>query len=107
FREPEVAEALGLTPEQRERIRGMEEEILFGQMREMQSGRVPEGSGQPAVDRILAVLTPEQARHWKEMAGEPIRGPLSAFPLPFRPHRDAGRSSQRVPAAAPPPTGPD
>ena len=41
FREPEVVEALGLTPGQRERIRAIEEEILFGQMREMQSGRPP------------------------------------------------------------------
>jgi hypothetical protein len=92
FREPEVVETLGLSPEQRERIRAIEEEILFGQMRELRSGRVPEGPGKPADDRILAVLTPEQARRWKGMAGEPIRGPLSAFPMPFRPQRDARRA---------------
>ena len=48
FREPEVVEALALAPGQRERIRAIEDEALFGQIREMQSGRVPEGSGQPA-----------------------------------------------------------
>ena len=46
FREPEVVEALGLTPGQRERIRAIEEEILFGQMREMQSGKAPEDGRQ-------------------------------------------------------------
>jgi hypothetical protein len=86
-----VVEALGLTLEQRERIRAVEEEILFGQMRELRSGKVPEDSARPGVDRILAVLTPEQQRRWKELAGEPIRGPLSAFPLPFRPQRGPKR----------------
>ena len=41
FREPEVVEALGLKPGQRERIRAIEEENLFSQMREMQSGKPP------------------------------------------------------------------
>ena len=39
---------LGLTPEQRERIRAIEEEVLFGQMREMQSGGMPGDAGQAA-----------------------------------------------------------
>jgi serine/threonine protein kinase len=92
FREPEVVEALALSPDQRERIRAIEEEVIFGRVRERPSGGVPDDSGRTAVDRILAALTPEQARRWKEMAGEPIRGPLSAFPMPFRPQRDARRT---------------
>ena len=36
------------------------------------------------MERILAVLTPEQSRRWSEMAGEPIRGPLSTFPAAVR-----------------------
>jgi eukaryotic-like serine/threonine-protein kinase len=84
FREPEVVEALGLTPGQRERIRAIEDQALFGQFREMQSGKALEGAGKPAMGRILAVLTAEQARRWNELAGDPIRGPLSAFPTPFR-----------------------
>ena len=90
FREPEVVEALGLTPAQRERIRAIEDEALFGQIREMQSGRPLEDAGKPAMERILAVLTAEQARRWNELAGEPIRGPLSAFPMPFRPRAIRG-----------------
>jgi serine/threonine protein kinase len=87
FREPEVVEALGLTLGQRERIHAIEDEALFGQIREMQSGKPPEGAGKPAMGRILVVLTAEQARRWNELAGDPIRGPLSAFPIPFRPQR--------------------
>ncbi|MDR3632509.1 MAG: serine/threonine-protein kinase [Isosphaeraceae bacterium] len=96
FREPDVVEALGLAPEQRERIRAIEEEILFGQLREMQSGKAPEGAGKPgsseAIDRILSILSVEQARRWREMAGEPIRGPLSAFPTRFGTQRDPRRA---------------
>ena len=92
FREPEVVEALGLTPAQRERIRAIEGETLFGQIREMQSGKPLEDAGKPAMGRILAVLTAEQARRWNELAGDPIRGPLSAFPIPFRPQREPKRA---------------
>jgi hypothetical protein len=81
-------EALGLTPGRREQIRGIEEEALFRQIRDLRSGRAPEDAGKAAAARILAVLAPEQARRWGKMAGEPIRGPLSVFPMPFRPARD-------------------
>jgi len=91
FREPEVVEALGLTTGQRERIRAIEEEALFDQIREMQSGKPPEEAGNPAMGQILAILTAEQARRWNELAGDPIRGPLSAFPMPFRPQREPRR----------------
>ncbi len=101
FREPEVVEALGLTSEQRERIRAIEEETVFGQMREVQSGWVPDAAARPAVDRILAVLTPEQARRWNELTGEPIHGPLSAFPMPFRQQHDPRRTAP--PGVAPTP----
>ena len=92
FREPEVVEALGLTPGQRERIRAIEDQALFGQIREMQSGKPLEAAGKPTMGRILAVLTAEQARRWNELAGDPIRGPLSAFPTPFRPQRKPKQS---------------
>jgi serine/threonine protein kinase len=94
FREPEVVEALGLTREERERIHMIEEEFLFGQVRELQSGRAPEEPGERAMDRILAALDSVQARRWREMSGEPIKGPISAFPLPFRLERDPKRSAR-------------
>jgi serine/threonine protein kinase len=92
FREPEVVEALGLTPAQRERIRAIEDEALFGRIREMQSGKPPEDAGKPAMGRILALLTAEQARRWNDLAGDPIRGPLSTFPIPIRPQREPKRA---------------
>lgn len=92
FREPEVVEALGLTPAQRERIRTIEDEAFFGQIREVQSGRPLEDAGRPATGRILAVLTEEQARRWNGLVGDPIRGPLSAFPAPFRPLHEPRRA---------------
>ncbi len=98
FREPEVVDALRLTSEQRERIRAIEEEALIGQLREMRSGGTPversktRGSKTPPVwERILAELTADQSRRWRELTGEPIRGPLRTFPSSFGPPRAANR----------------
>ena len=88
FREPEVVEALGLTPAQRERIRVIEEEARFRQFRDIRTGKASDAAAMATINRIMAVLNPQQARRWGELAGEPIRGPLSVFPMPFRPARD-------------------
>lgn len=98
FREPEVVDALQLTAGQRERIRAIEEEVMIGQLREMRWGvtswespktRGPKGPA--AWERILAELTPEQLRRWWELTGEPIRGPLRAFPTSFSSPRAPNR----------------
>ena len=94
FRQPEVVETLGLTTGQRERIRAIEEEIRIAQMREMQLGKVSQAATQPAMERIMAELTADQARRWNEMAGPPIVGPLSAFPGPFRPQQVPRRTTR-------------
>jgi hypothetical protein len=94
FREPEVVEALGLAPGQRERIRAIEEENLFNQMREMNLGKTAEATGKTAMEHIEGILTSEQAGRWKEMAGDPIRGTLNAFPAPFRTQRDPRRMTR-------------
>ena len=88
----------GLHPGQRERIRAIEEENLFNQMREMNSGKAAEATGKTAMERIEGVLDCRAgATHGSEMAGEPIRGTLNAFPTPFR-HtaRPAADDSLRV-----------
>ncbi len=99
FREPEVVEALGLSPAQRERIRGIEEDAFFGQFRDAQSRAGSESTEHPAMKRILGVLTPQQARVWQNLVGTPVAGHLSSFPFPFRrrePSRPgAGASPQR------------
>jgi hypothetical protein len=98
FREPEVIDALRLTPAQREQIRAIEEEFRFSQMRELGSGPLSGEATKPramraiqGMDGILRVLTGEQLRRWREMAGEPIRGTLRAFPMPFSAPRDPNR----------------
>ena len=95
FREPEVVDVLRLSPAQRERIRAIEEEGLFSQMREIRSAAAPGDGGKPrapkarsTMEGVLGVLTSEQLRRWRELAGEPIRGTLRAFPLPFGSSRD-------------------
>jgi hypothetical protein len=87
FREPEVSAALKLTAEQRERIQGIEEETFFGGLR-MRPGTPPEEIRKhheqrmrEAGERILAVLTPEQTRRWREMTGEPFKGPVRFLPF--------------------------
>jgi hypothetical protein len=85
FRDPEVVAALRLTAGQRERIRAIEEEALFAWMRASWRGQPAPPSNGPAIKRILKVLTPEQARRWREMAGEPLKGPLLPFGQPRGP----------------------
>jgi hypothetical protein len=77
FRDPEVVAALGLDAGQRERIRAIEDEALFAWMR---AG--PRGKAGPApADRILEVLTADQARRWAEISGPPLKG-LLPFGVP-------------------------
>ena len=67
-------------------------DLILSQMREIQSGKSPEEVGKPPMERIVDVLAAEQARRWKEMTGEPIRGTLNTFPTPFRPQREPKRT---------------
>jgi hypothetical protein len=85
FREPEVVAELKLTAEQREQVRTIEEEALFGWMRGPRpgdSGTAPEARDRTANERILAVLTDEQVRRWKAMTGEPKIFPIAPFGSP-------------------------
>jgi serine/threonine protein kinase len=91
FREPEVAAALGLTPEQREGIGAIVAETFVGGPPDGPGGPGPHrrGGGGPkphgqnlraATENILKLLTPEQAAHWREMTGRPVDGPTSFLP---------------------------
>ena len=95
FREADVAAALKLTAEQKQRIRAIEAETFFGPPPESLRRGGP-GRGDPrqehdkkmkeARDRIQALLTPAQAKQWREMTGAPFEGstscilPPSVFP---------------------------
>jgi tRNA A-37 threonylcarbamoyl transferase component Bud32 len=91
FRDPEVAAELGLTAEQRDRVRVIEDDAAFGWMRAM--GRGPNAGDFGRVDakepstneRLLAVLTEAQARRWRELTGDPVRGTLVPFGAPNPP----------------------
>jgi serine/threonine protein kinase len=86
FREPEVAAELKLTAQQRERIRTIEEEILFRWLRGPGPGTTLDRSlesadprQKPANERILLVLTDEQIRRWRALTGEPMKRAITPF----------------------------
>jgi eukaryotic-like serine/threonine-protein kinase len=84
FNEPEVVAELELTAEQRDQIRTIEDETLFGWMKGVRPA-APGESGprdRPANERILAVLTDEQVQRWRTMTGEPVNFPIAPFGSP-------------------------
>ncbi len=88
FRDPEVATAIGLSPEQRERIRVIEDDAAFGWMR--QAVRAPDAASsewqlkktRSLNERLLDVLDKEQANKWRERVGKPVKGVLIPFGAP-------------------------
>jgi serine/threonine protein kinase len=97
FRDPNVAAALKLTAQQKERIRAIEAETFFRPPERKpsgpSSGRKPGGPNseeqrkaneqrwKKATADMLAVLTPEQTTQWREMTGKPFRGSLFFPPM--------------------------
>jgi hypothetical protein len=95
----DVAEALHLNGDQKEKIRG-----IISEDRRASWGGVP-GRGRPDARRrgerpsksalnenLLSVLTPAQKSQWKEMLGEAFKGEIiPAFGGPPGPGRDFGR----------------
>jgi serine/threonine protein kinase len=79
FSQPEVVAGLRLTAGQRTQIRTIEEEVFFGRLRAAAPGPAPKANHRPAIERILTVLTDEQARRWREMSGEPVQGVIASF----------------------------
>jgi eukaryotic-like serine/threonine-protein kinase len=83
--DPEVADALNLTTDQKEYLHGIEEEIR-------QSLRRPPGEHRPegykhseefwkgVNDRLMSVLSDEQKAKWKELTGEPFQGEVHFGP---------------------------
>jgi serine/threonine protein kinase len=82
FREPEVVSALNLTIEQRDQIRTIEDETLFGWMRGPRPNTTPGPQEKSANERLVAVLTEDQVRRWKAMTGEPVQFPITPFGSP-------------------------
>ncbi len=104
FRDQEVALAIGLSPQQREQIRVIEDDTAYGWMRgrnrmpEPGTSRDPRPSLLSPNQRILAVLTEEQIRQWRELTGAPLKGVLwplgqPAMVKPKSPPTNPGQTS--------------
>jgi serine/threonine protein kinase len=125
FSEAEVAEALHLTPDQKVRIRAVQDDAQRAVEEAARQVRGPAEAdekarqvGQSAAGIILAALTPEQVAGWKELTGEPFRGRIHFSsrigfdgPEPVRPGRDGpghgpGPGPGRRPGDGPPPAPP-
>ena len=86
FYETKVIDALKLTSAQRQKIREIEAAV-FAELRPEPGGGFRPGGPAPrfeeakrlGVERILAVLTPEQRARWTELTGTPFRGELNIF----------------------------
>ncbi len=109
FRDPDVIAQLKLTAVQRERLRAIEDTMGEGPaqfrpgpppggpkggrrgMGPGVPGRGPDDMKKAALERALAMLTPEQQAQWRELAGAPFD--LSAFcgPGPFGHRHEGGR----------------
>jgi serine/threonine protein kinase len=94
FRDQEVADKLKLTPEQRRTIAAIEAETFFvfgpppdgkrpvGPVEVKRPGgpedfrKAQEQKVKAAKERVLALLTPEQQRRWRELTGKPFTGPV-------------------------------
>jgi len=93
FHESQVIDALHLTAEQRQKIRGIEGSMFSPGMRPGPHGHGHGGPGAPgkhrevpirnAVGRILQeVLSEEQRARWQELIGEPFQGETFCPPPP-------------------------
>jgi hypothetical protein len=90
FRDPDVVDRLRLSPEQRERIRGLDQGVFVYQVFGGPGFGPKKGpEPRPGMERVLSVLTPEQRAVWKEIVGEPFAGPVFAPPRGFGP-KDGG-----------------
>jgi serine/threonine protein kinase len=86
FGDAEVVAELKLTREQREQIRMIEEEAVLGWMKKQteKNGNTSVSEGKSVNERVLAVLTEDQLRTWREMTGEPMKAPLAPLFSPAR-----------------------
>lgn len=80
LREPDVARTLRLTAEQKDRLRGIEAEMIrswFDRSRkEPNNANNFVDQAKLAIQKMQAVLTAEQLKQWHGMTGKPYQGPL-------------------------------
>jgi eukaryotic-like serine/threonine-protein kinase len=111
FLQTEVADELKFTAPQMERIRAIVLETFYGMSEEMCRGGPPGGSPnsqeqtlRQASERIEALLTPAQAKRWREMTGERFEGSIALVRPSLRPFGPGGHfGRQGGPGGGPPP----
>ena len=87
FNQPRVAEALKVTDEQKEKIRGIAEEAR-GAMPSREDAQADPAAAMKkrteitkgATEKVMALMTEDQKKEWKELTGEPF----DYKPEPFR-----------------------
>jgi hypothetical protein len=91
FENDKVIAELKLDASQRERIRAIQTDAMFGGPCHPDKGESRKGPLLSPVEKIKAeVLTTKQAQRWQEMTGEPFKGPLH-HPPRDRPGPPKGR----------------
>jgi Spy/CpxP family protein refolding chaperone len=83
FNDPEIAKALDLTDEQKEKIKTTLSESR-GQRPQVAPGTDPQATRKhfeemrkANLDKVMNVLTADQKTKWKEMTGEPFKGEIT------------------------------
>ena len=105
-REPNLAKTLKLTADQKDRLRAIEAEkyrnVFFDRNRkEPGATEAHEDSAKSAMQKMLAVLSPDQLQQWRSLTGKPYEGPMS---IPVRPGPPMSRG--KFPMGKPPPNDP-
>ena len=86
FNEPQVVELLHLSDSQRQAVREIEAETFFltrerrRAIDEEARHVMQESTFQAAMDKCLALLSPDQLNRWKQLIGPPFEGRLSNVP---------------------------
>jgi Spy/CpxP family protein refolding chaperone len=96
FGDPEVADALKFTDQQKDKIKAVQEEAQKEMSALRQSGgdreevrKKSEELRKATNDKLMGLLTDEQKTKWKELTGEPFKGEIR------RPGAGARRASRR------------
>jgi type 1 glutamine amidotransferase len=107
----DVGKALGLSDEQRKRIADISEETGRKTRELSRPGAPPDPATRAKMealrkagsDKILSVLTDAQKSAWKDLQGEPFKGPIGfgGAPRPADPERFLDRITKALPDAAP------
>lgn len=118
FRDQDVAAFIGLTPRQRQELRVLEDDAIFGWMRNSFAEKSPAPAPhqkwpvpvrKTSDEQFVRILTPDQVRRWRELTGPPLPGLPLLFPVhdtpatsPETPATTALPKSESAPSAARP-----